>query len=99
MYGRTAPVMSASHGSDQTNFGRTLSFVPKRSEDIAGSVAGVGHSSDGPAVDTPAHAPPTRMARRTTGGVPVAVFRRLPGIPPVAVTRLPDQPVTPQPLP
>ena len=39
------------------------------------------------------------MARRTTGGVPVAVFRRLPGIPPVAVTRLPDRPLTPQPLP
>ena len=39
------------------------------------------------------------MARRTTGGVPVAVFRRVPGIPPVAVTRLPDWPMTPQPLP
>jgi AraC family transcriptional activator of pobA len=39
------------------------------------------------------------MARRTTGGVPVAVFRRVPGIPPVAVTRLPDWPLTPQPLP
>lgn len=39
------------------------------------------------------------MARRTTGGVPVAVFRRLPGIPPVVVTRLADRPLTPQPLP
>ncbi|GAA4604320.1 AraC family transcriptional regulator [Actinoplanes octamycinicus] len=39
------------------------------------------------------------MDRRTAGGVPVAVFRRAPGTPPVAVTRLPEQPLMPSALP
>ncbi|MEV4349810.1 AraC family transcriptional regulator [Actinoplanes sp. NPDC049596] len=39
------------------------------------------------------------MARRTTGGVPVAAFDQRPGVTPVAVSRLPDHPLTPQPLP
>ncbi len=47
----------------------------------------------------PRHARPTRMGHRTTQGVPVAVYRRTPGTPPVAVAHLPDVPLTPQPLP
>ncbi|WP_436536727.1 AraC family transcriptional regulator [Actinoplanes sp. HUAS TT8] len=39
------------------------------------------------------------MGRRTAGGVPVAVYRRGPGTPPVAVSRLPDVALTPHPLP
>jgi AraC family transcriptional activator of pobA len=39
------------------------------------------------------------MGRRTAEGVPVAVFQRTPGIPPVAVSHLPDQPLTPSVLP
>nr|WP_221330298.1 AraC family transcriptional regulator [Actinoplanes sp. L3-i22] len=51
------------------------------------------HSSDVP------HARPTRLDRRTAEGVPVAVYRRSPGTPPVAVARLPDVSLTPHPLP
>nr|WP_203829612.1 AraC family transcriptional regulator [Actinoplanes palleronii] len=39
------------------------------------------------------------MARRTAQGVPVAVFQRGPGVPPVAVSHLPDEPLTAEVLP
>jgi AraC family transcriptional regulator, transcriptional activator of pobA len=59
---------------------------------IAQSVAGMRHSSA-------PRAPVTRLAGRTAHGVPVAVFRRVPGAPPMAVEHLSEQPLTADPLP
>lgn len=67
--------------------------MDQESSDIHDSSGVMRHSS------VPGHARPTRLGRRTTAGVPVAVYRRAPGTPPVAVSRLPDVPLTPQPLP
>ena len=72
---------------DQTKFGRTISVMPVQEPDNGGSVEGMRQSSV------------TGWLGTQVRGAPVAGFRRAPGVPPVAVARLPDQRVLPGSLP
>lgn len=67
--------------------GRTISVMHEERPDIGVSTAVMRQSS------VP-HAALTRLAGHTAHGVPIAAFRRVPGVPPVAVGHLPDHPMS-----